>query len=369
MKPALLGMTPDAIAALVAQLGWKRFRAKQIREWVYEKLVTRPAEMTNLSKADRARLAEATFPGDPPVVAVRASEDGMTEKVLYGVGPGAAAVEAVLMLHEDRSPTFCVSTQVGCGMACSFCATGTMGLTRNLTAAEIAGQVVDLRRRLVARGLEPASHTVVYMGMGEPLANLPGTLESLRILTDPDRLGMSPRRITVSTIGLAEGIRKLQATGVGVNLALSLHAPDPEMRAEIMPVTGKTPLDELLAACDGYFDATGRRVTLEYILLAGVNDDRERARRVAAEARRFSALVNLIPFNEVEGIRYRRPGRNRVARFRQWLLEEGARVTVRWSQGGEVGAACGQLAVAAGGGERRGDEAAPGSPGAGSLEV
>ena len=341
----LLGMTLPQLEDLASELGWKRFRAKQIHDWVYSKLVTDPAEMSNLSKVDRAKLAEHVFPGDAPAVAVQTSSDGNTEKVLYGVGPGGAAVEAVLMIHDGRSPTFCISTQVGCGMKCSFCATGTMGLVRNLSAAEIVGQVVDLRRRLVARGLEPTSHTLVYMGMGEPLANLPGTLESLRILTDQERFRMSPRRITVSTIGLAEGIRKLQALDLPINLALSLHAPDSELRGEIMPITGRTPLDELLEATNGYYEGTGRRVTLEYILLAEVNDDRDRAQAVAREARRFQALVNLIPYNEVEGLPYQRPGRRRVERFRHWVQEAGAQVTVRWSQGGDVDAACGQLAV------------------------
>lgn len=341
----LLGMTLPELETLVHELGMKPFRARQVHDWVYSKLECDPAGMSNLSRADRESLAGVVFSGAAPAVAVSTSPDGTTEKVVYGVGPDGAAVEAVLMMHEGRAPTFCISTQVGCGMRCSFCATGTMGLTRNLSPAEIVGQVVDLRRRVRDRGLDPVSHTLVYMGMGEPLANLPGTLESIQILTDPARFGMSPRRITVSTIGLAEGIRKLQGLGLPVNLAVSLHAPDPELRAEIMPVTGKTPLGELLEATDGYFQATGRRITLEYILLAGVNDDQHRAQKVAEEARRFRALVNLIPYNPVEGMPYRRPERREVGRFRRWLQDAGAQVTVRWSQGGEVDAACGQLAA------------------------
>ncbi len=337
-------MTPGDLEALVGELGMPRFRAGQIQDWVYRKLELDPGRFTNLSKAHREALAAKVFPGAAPVVATSRSLDGTTEKILFGVGPGAAAVEAVLMRHRDRAPTFCISTQVGCGMRCSFCATGTMGLTRNLSAAEIAGQVVSLRRRLVELDLDPVSHTVVYMGMGEPFANTEATLESIRILTDPGRLGMSPRRITVSTIGLAEGIRRLRDLGLPVNLAISLHAPDPGLRAEIMPVTGRTPLADLLAAAEDYFAATGRRVTLEYIVLAGVNDDVDRARQVAAEARRFGALVNLIPFNEVEGMPYRRPSDEAVRRFQGWIEAEGAKATIRFSQGREVDAACGQLA-------------------------
>lgn len=341
----LLGMTPPELEELVAELGMPRFRARQIHDWIYDKMVLDPAEFTNLSKKDREALAGATFAGAAPAVAVSRSADGRTEKVLYGVGPDGAAVEAVLMVNDDRPPTFCISTQVGCGMACSFCATGTMGLIRNLSAAEIAGQVLDLRRRIAERGLEPTSHTLVYMGMGEPFANLAETMESLRILTDPDRLGMSPRRITISTIGLAAGIRKLEETRLPVNLAISLHAPDMDLRGELMPITGRTPLDELLEAAEGYYRATKRRVTLEYILLAGTNDDRERARAVAREARRFHALVNLIPYNPVEGLPYERPDDAAVHRFRGWVEAAGAKCTVRFSQGREVGAACGQLAV------------------------
>lgn len=341
----LLGATPAALDALVGELGLPRFRAGQIRKWVYEKLELDPDRFTDLSKKDREALAARVDASLPPVVGRAEAADRMTEKVLFGVGPDGAAVEAVLMLHAGRDPTFCISTQVGCGMACSFCATGKMGLTRNLSAVEIVAQVFELKRRLRDRGLPPESHTIVYMGMGEPFANAANTLESIRILTDPARFGMSPRRITVSTIGLAAGIRQLEGLGLPVNLAISLHAPDGDLRAELMPITGRTPLDELLAAAEGYFEATGRRVTLEYILLKGVNDDEARARQVAAEARRFQALVNVIPYNEVEGIPYRRPSREDVARFQGWIERAGAQVTVRWSQGGEVKAACGQLAT------------------------
>lgn len=343
----LVGMTLPELEELCSDLGMKRFRAKQIHDWVYDKYETDPANFTNLSKRDREALADEVFSGAPPVVARSTSSDGRTEKVLYGVGPGPAAVEAVSMVHDKRPPTFCLSTQVGCGMGCTFCATGTMGLTRNLSAAEIVGQVLDLRRRLRDQDLEPRSHSVVYMGMGEPLANLPGTLESLRILTDPGRLGMSPRRITLSTIGLAHGIRALRESGLGVHLAISLHSPFEDQRAEIMPLTGRTPLDELLEEANAYHDATGRRVTLEYILLAGENDSREHATRVAREALRFQALVNLIPYNEVEGLGYQRPSREAALLFKRWVEREGAQVTVRFSQGREVKAGCGQLAVEA----------------------
>lgn len=343
--PPLLGMPLPELEGLCKELGFPRFRAKQIHDWIYDKHQIDPDSFLNLSKQDREKLKQASFSGMAPVVGVQWSKNGQTAKVLYAADGKGNAFEAVLMLHKNRSPTFCISTQVGCGMGCRFCATGTMGLKRNLSPAEIVGQVFDLRQRLIEKGLSPRDHTLVYMGMGEPLANLPGTLESLRVLTDPERFGMSPRRITVSTIGLADGIKKLQGLGLPIHLAVSLHAPDEEKRREIMPLTERTPLPKLIQATQEYARVTGRRVTLEYILLEGENDDRERARALAKLAKSFRALVNIIPYNPVDDLPFRRPTRAQSERFSGWLKADGAQSTVRYSQGQEVDAACGQLAA------------------------
>jgi 23S rRNA (adenine2503-C2)-methyltransferase len=251
-----------------------------------------------------------------------------------------ARVSAVLMPDDGRL-TLCLSTQVGCGYACAFCLTGTMGLTRNLDAGEIVGQL------LAASALLPPEERVthiVFMGMGEPLANYGALVTSLRILTDPRLgLGFSPRRITVSTVGLVSGIEKLGREDLKVNLAISLHAASDEVRSTLMPVNRAWSLEALMAAVRAYPLAPRQHVFFEYVLLDDVNDTPEEARRLVRLLRGVRAKVNLIPFNDWEGSRFRRPPLPRILAFQSVLLEAGVTTTVRWSKGEDIGAACGQL--------------------------
>jgi 23S rRNA (adenine2503-C2)-methyltransferase len=240
--------------------------------------------------------------------------------------------------------TLCVSTQVGCGFACAFCYTGTMGLERNLSAGEIVAQVMVAREGLAA-GLR-ITH-IVYMGMGEPLANYTATVKSLRLLTDPQAFAFAPRRITVSTVGLVSGIERLAKENLRVNLAVSLHATSNEIRDRIMPVNRGFAIEELLAACRRFPLPFRQRMTFEYVLLEGINDSAEDARRLVKLMKGIRGKINLIPFNDWEGSSFARPPLARILDFQTVLLEHGIRATVRWSKGEDIGAACGQLREAA----------------------
>jgi 23S rRNA (adenine2503-C2)-methyltransferase len=269
------------------------------------------------------------------------SQDGSQKLVLrYGDG---ARVQAVLMPDGDRL-TLCVSTQVGCGFACAFCYTGTMGLERNLSAGEIVAQVMVAREGLAA-GLR-ITH-IVYMGMGEPLANYTATVKSLRLLTDPRAFAFAPRRITVSTVGLVSGIERLAKENLRVNLAVSLHATSNEIRDRIMPVNRGFAIEELLAACRRFPLPFRQRMTFEYVLLEDINDSAEDARRLVKLMKGIRGKINLIPFNDWEGSSFARPPLARILDFQTVLLEHGIRATVRWSKGEDIGAACGQLREAA----------------------
>ena len=249
-------------------------------------------------------------------------------------------IQSVVMPDGDRL-TLCVSTQVGCGFGCAFCLTGTMGLVRNLTAGEIVGQAWAARATL-----EPGARLthVVFMGMGEPLANYAATVKALRILVAPLGFGFSPRRITVSTVGLVQGLERLAQEDLRVNLAISLHAATDEVRSELMPVNRGWGLDDLLAACRRFPLPVRQRMTFEYTLLDKVNDSAEDAQRLVRRLRGLRAKVNLIPFNEWPGASFRRPPPERILAFQRALLDAGLTATIRWSKGEDVGAACGQLA-------------------------
>jgi 23S rRNA (adenine2503-C2)-methyltransferase len=332
----LLELTPAEIVALVEGWGEPAFRGRQVAAWVYQRGVRDFAAMTDLAKPLRARLAEETVVAVPEVAQRVRSRDG-SQKLVLRLSDGRT-VHAVLMPDEDRL-TLCVSTQVGCGFGCAFCFTGTMGLVRNLTAGEIVGQVFAARE---VAGAERLTH-VVYMGMGEPLANYAATVKSLRILTDPRGFGFSPRRITVSTVGLVQGIEKLARESLRVRLAISLHAATDEVRSRLMPVNRGGGLDELLAACRRFPLPVRQRMTFEYVLLDGVNDSLEDARRLARRLGGIRAKVNLIPFNGWSDSGFRRPTLERIEAFQDALLDAGLLATVRWSKGEDVGAACGQL--------------------------
>ncbi len=347
----LLDATPAEIVARVEGWGEPAYRGRQVAAWIFQKGVRDFAAMTDVPRPLRARLAAESVIAVPEVVRRLASRDG-SEKLIVRLADGRT-VQAVLMPDADRL-TLCVSTQVGCGFGCAFCLTGTMGLVRNLTAGEIVGQV--LAARAVA-GAARLTH-VVYMGMGEPLANYAATVTSLRTLTSPAGFGFSPRRITVSTVGLVSGIERLARENLRVNVAVSLHAATDEVRSRLMPVNRGGGLDELLAACLRFPLAVRQRMTFEYVLLEGVNDTAEDARLLARRLAGIRAKVNLIPFNAWTGAGFRRPPVERIAAFQRVLLDSGLTATVRWSKGEDVGAACGQLRTAESRGARRGDGAA-----------
>jgi 23S rRNA (adenine2503-C2)-methyltransferase len=338
MSPAnLLDFLPADLETLAESLGAPRYRGRQIAGWLYRRGATDLEAMTDLPRGLRQALADRAFIGLPEAERRTPSRDG-SEKLVFRLSDGAR-VQSVLMPDGERL-TLCLSTQVGCGFGCAFCYTGTMGLERNLTAGEIAGQVLG-----AARTLAPGQRLthVVYMGMGEPLANYAATVRSLRLLTDPRGLGLSPRRITVSTVGLVPAIERLARESLRVNLAISLHAATDEVRDRLMPVNRRFPVAELLAACRRFPLPVRQRITFEYVLLDGVNDAAADARRLARLLAGLRAKVNLIPFNDWEGSGFARPPLSRILAFQGLLLEQGLTATIRWSKGEDIGAACGQL--------------------------
>jgi 23S rRNA (adenine2503-C2)-methyltransferase len=327
-------MLPSEMEDLAAELGASRYRGRQLATWIYRKGVVDLEAMTDLPKEFRAKLAARVVSRLPDVERETPSQDG-SRKLVFRLDDGAR-VSSVLM-PDDGRVTLCLSTQVGCGYACAFCLTGTMGLTRNLSAAEMVGQV------LRANATEHATH-LVFMGMGEPLANYAEVLRTLKILTDAKLgFGYSPRRITVSTVGLVTGIEKLGRENLKVNLAISLHAASDEIRSRLMPVNRAWDLEALMGAVRRYPLAPRQRVFFEYVLLDGVNDAPEEAQRLARLLRNIRAKVNLIPFNDWPGADFRRPPLARILAFQSILLEAGVTTTVRWSRGEDIGAACGQL--------------------------
>jgi 23S rRNA (adenine2503-C2)-methyltransferase len=338
MSPTnLVGLLPSELEDLAVELGASRYRGRQLATWIYRKNVVELESMTDLPKDFKAALSERAVTTLPDVERVTPSRDG-SRKLVLRLSDGGR-VSAVLMPDEERI-TLCLSTQVGCGYGCAFCLTGTMGLGRNLTAGEIIGQTMVANRMLEERRV---TH-MVFMGMGEPLANYEAVVTSLRIFTDAKLgLGYSPRRITVSTVGLVKGIERLGRENLKVNLAISLHAADDETRGRLMPVNRSWNLDALMAAVRKYPLGPRQRVFFEYVLLDGVNDSLDDAARLARLLRGVRAKVNLIPFNDWEGAGFNRPPIARILAFQSLLLDTGITTTVRWSKGEDIGAACGQL--------------------------
>jgi 23S rRNA (adenine2503-C2)-methyltransferase len=333
----LVGLLPSEMEDLAVELGTSRYRGRQLATWIYRKGALDLDAMSDLPKDFRAMLAGRAALGLPEVERVTPSLDG-SRKLVFRLRDGAR-VSAVLMPDDDRL-TLCLSTQVGCGFACSFCLTGTMGLDRNLDASEIVGQL------LLANALsEPQRVThMVFMGMGEPLANYAAVTTAIRIFTDAQLgLGYSPRRITVSTVGLVPAIDRLGRDDLKVNLAISLHGATDEVRGRLMPINRSWSLDALMAAVKRYPLAPRQRVFFEYVLLDGVNDRDDDARALARLLRGVRAKVNLIPFNDWASSAYRRPPLPRILAFQKILMGTGITTTVRWSKGEDIGAACGQL--------------------------
>ena len=334
----LVGCLPSELEDLAVELGASRYRGRQLATWIFRKSVFDLEAMTDLPKEFRKHLAERAVVEVPEPERLMPSQDG-SRKLVF-VLAGGSRISSVLMPDDERM-TLCVSTQVGCGFACGFCLTGVMGLERNLTAGEIVGQILAANR-LLEQG-QRATH-LVFMGMGEPLANYAALVKALRILTDAKLgLGYSPRRITVSTVGLVPGIDKLGREELKVNLAVSLHATTDEVRSRLMPVNRSFDLAALLAAVKRYPLAPRQRVFFEYVMLEDVNDTLDDAHRLARLLRGIKAKVNLIPFNDWEGARFRRPPLARILAFQSVLLDAGITTTVRWSKGEDIGAACGQL--------------------------
>jgi len=313
------------------------YRADQIRRWIFGKRSNSFPEMHDLPAALRGLLAESfsLFPGK--LVDHRVASD-RTEKLLLELTDGEL-VECVLMREPERR-TVCISTQVGCGMGCVFCASGLQGLKRNLTTGEILEQVLRLDRLLPR---EEAITNVVVMGIGEPLANLKALLPALESLNDKGGLGLGARRITISTVGLPEKIRELARLGKAYNLAVSLHAPNNTLRTQLVPVNDKIGVDAVLQAADDFFEVTGRRVTYEYVLLSGVNDGPQQARELAKLLQSRIAHVNLIPMNAVTELSYVEPTAPRTQEFVRVLEQFGIPATVRKRKGADIDAACGQL--------------------------
>ncbi len=331
-------LTPPEIQSCLMEMGAEGYRARQVARWVFQAGATQFAEMTDLPKALRQTLETRTYISRLPCPEVYAASDG-TRKLRYQLGDGAV-IESVL-IREPTRLTLCLSTQAGCRIGCAFCLTAKGGLRRHLRVAEIVDQIFQARALL---GADERLTNLVFMGMGEPLDNYTNTVKALRIITHPEGIGFSPRRITVSTSGLVPALRKFGAEGLRVNLAVSLNAPNDAIRTQLMPINKKWPIAELLAACKAYPLPPSRRITFEYVLLEGVNDHPTHAEQVARLLSGLRCKVNLIPFNDFPGAAFRRPSPEAVQRFQAILLSHYLTATVRESRGRDIGAACGQLA-------------------------
>ena len=338
----LMGLPRGEMREFFSSLGEKPFRSDQVLKWIHHRHVESFEAMTDLSKALRTRLGTVAEIRAPEVVSDRFSADG-TRKWLFRIDSGNC-VETVY-IPDGRRGTLCVSSQVGCALNCTFCATAQQGFNRNLRASEIIGQLWAVTRILTSTGHPgPAITNVVLMGMGEPLLNLDNVVPSLELMLDDLGFGLARKRVTLSTAGVVPGIRSL-AQRCPVSLAVSLHAPDDTLRDRLVPINRKYPIDILLAACREFADALPRqKITFEYVMLDGVNDTPEHARRLARRLNGLPAKVNLIPFNSFRGTRYRCSPAATIDRFRDVLLAAGVMTITRKTRGDDIDAACGQLA-------------------------
>jgi 23S rRNA (adenine2503-C2)-methyltransferase len=340
-KTNLLGLTRSGLEEFVVAMGEKPFRARQLFKWIYRRAAGDLDAMTDLARDFRRRLGEIAEIRVPEVITQQVSSDG-TRKWMLRLESGQA-IEMVFIPEPGRG-TLCISSQVGCAMDCTFCSTGQQGFNRNLDTAEIVGQVWLANREL---GYSPDGDrvitNVVFMGMGEPLANYRNVVPAAEVMMDDLGLDLSRRRVTVSTSGLVPQMLRI-AEETNVALAVSLHAPNDELRNEIVPINRRHSIAELLAACWHYVEKqNARNVTFEYVMLDGVNDRPEHARQLAALLRGHPAKVNLIPFNPFPGTRYRRSSEAAIERFRDLLIKGGVMATIRRTRGDDIDAACGQL--------------------------
>ena len=336
-KKNLFGLTLAELEDELSDL--PKFRAKQIAAWIYQRGANSFDDMTDLSKDLRAELAKKFFIQTPRLVTHQTSKDKLTIKFLLALSDGAA-VETVLM-RQDYGNSVCISSQVGCVMGCKFCASTLKGLDRNLTASEMLGEIIFVQNFLSARNQKV--DTLVIMGTGEPLNNFDNLIKMLRLLHEDYTLGMSYRKVTISTCGIVPEIYKLIEEDIPVTLSISLHAPTDKLRSAIMPINSAFGLQKVLKAGDDYAKQTGRRVTYEYILLGGVNDTEEHARQLAKILAGQLANVNLIPVNPVDERNFQRPTNKAVKKFFHFLNTHGINATIRREMGAGIDAACGQL--------------------------
>ncbi len=342
-KVNLLGMPLAKLNAFLGTFGEKSFRAKQIMKWIHHYGVSEFHDMTDISKKLRLTLSEAAEIRAPKLVLEQESIDG-SRKWLFQLDNGSR-IESVLIPDGHRN-TLCVSSQAGCALKCSFCSTGQQGFNSNLTASEVIGQVwVASKALATGRGVNDQSiSNVVLMGMGEPLLNLDNVIDAVHIMMEDLGYGISKRRVTVSTAGVVPQIDKLRAV-TDASLAISLHAPNDELRNQIMPINKKYPIKELLAACNRYLDGLGdRRITIEYTLIKDINDKEHHAKQLAELLVGLPCKINLIPFNPFDGTSYQRSTRKAVQAFQKILNHAGYVATVRTPRGDDINAACGQLA-------------------------
>jgi 23S rRNA (adenine2503-C2)-methyltransferase len=342
MTVNLLDFDADGLTAWFAEQGEKPFRAKQVLRWMHRSGVADFDAMTDIAKSLREKLKARAVVAPPTVVSDKVSDDG-TRKFLIDVGNGNA-VETVFIPEDDRG-TLCISTQAGCALDCAFCSTGKQGFNRNLTVAEIIGQLWQANKALgVVHGDERVISNVVMMGMGEPLANFENTVAALKLMLDDNAYGLSRRRVTVSTSGLVPVMDRLREE-CPVALAVSLHAPNDKLRDKLVPINQKYPLKELMAACQRYLEKAPRDfITFEYTMIDGINDSEGHARELLALVRNVPCKFNLIPFNPFPGSPFKRSPAERVRRFADILMQAGIVTTTRKTRGDDIDAACGQLA-------------------------
>jgi len=342
-KVNLLGLTPRQLRDWFAEMGEKPFRATQVLKWVHQRRVDDFDAMTDLARSLRDKLKQVACIRAPEIRLDQRSTDG-TRKFIVGLD-GGNSVEMVYIPEDDRA-TLCISSQVGCSLACTFCSTGRQGFNRNLSTAEIVGQLW-LAEKLVEREVNRnrAISNIVFMGMGEPMLNFEAVIAAAELMLDDNAYGLSRRRVTISTSGIIPAIDRLRER-LPISLAISLHAPNDELRDEIVPINRKYPLDQLMAACDRYAEVVPHgAIVYEYVMLEGVNDDRQHAEELIAllGPRSKAVKINLIPFNPFPDSGYKRSSRNRIERFRGWLKDAGINTVPRKTRGDDIDAACGQL--------------------------
>jgi len=342
-KIDLKGKTVEELEEFVVSLGESPFRARQLFRWIYAKGVSDFELITDISKVTKEKFTAVSYISALKVQKIIKSDSGDTEKFLFAL-PDGNFIESVLMYYDQQKKnrsTICISSQVGCAQGCVFCASGRNGLIRNLTVAEIVDQVIQIQNYVKNSG--GRVHNVVIMGIGEPLVNFDNFVKAVHLINHGDGIGISIRRIAVSTVGIPELIRKFADTGLGIRFAVSLHAPDDKVRDKIMPVNKKYPIATLLEACRYYQRKTGRRVTFEYTLIDGLNDSLEHAEALGQLIKDIHCLLNIIPLNPVEGLPFKRPSIGRCRAFANYLEKFGFKVAFRTERGTNIDAACGQL--------------------------